>query len=854
MSENNNSENITQEINPRVVANLPIDESYKGILRVGNNIDLQNNTPDKFLDQTYYVSSSNYYWEGNGINSIHSFIDENGSKARYIFRDTYSQLKLPVTDSMGRFLNFSLGENSVEIGKFPETGRILDPEVLNSEGQFTDYDHVTFATISTPDYITIGLSTRDLENAKTINGGSLKIDSYNNNVPATLIIRNYWHHTLDENNEDTLDKVSMTSGGISNYNIRTIIKDKETYNKHDAFIYDQENYKYNNFNTKDCYISIENIRDYVNKRLVNYVNANNRELPSGTLVSQYCNLDKWFCIKSDDRTINDRDCWQGYRPAMYQSPDAPFSYWNNIQGRAFKGDNYLYFDGDNSDHLTNETVPDFKRGYVLCNGDSYTISLVPSYIQNAETAHKSLDLFFNLFYVIGYYYHNDVRYDIETSVSYPPAIRKAVEVENGVYEFDGLGVNDQLDDDNIAYSAPVTLADGPNDYNIIYAIDMATITAFKVMNTLIANDALNQYNTKEKILNWLADQKIPDEYIFNVIDPSIIDTTTNQRMFEDVIEYTSNGQSIKVDIGKEINKFSDLIPYYIWDGTNFIKKPTRICDMAEVRFMAELFAKRYREDYWKHFNFTFYVPKMFTSTDEEVNIGESYRLYNAEVNPLPQKTVGLFPGSNALTLSTSITLSHKNITIDLRNECKTFVGNYNFNPSLEPHAHAIAKGATTLSHPYYPASDSSQLRIKTFKTSNIARKDNVLTESISNTYVAAANYHSSFNGGVSDLNADKELNYILQEQPKYWEEKVQSTNGQTTVIHEGAKLTPVYNSYSGQHGLEYQRDGFKWFGASSSPLWYKNTAITTSNYGKQNTSNQGYFRPESIKVLPLIKL
>ena len=79
MSENNNSKNITQETNPRVVANLPIDESYKGILRVGNNIDLQNNTPDKFLDQTYYVSSSNYYWEGNGINSIHSFIDaENG--------------------------------------------------------------------------------------------------------------------------------------------------------------------------------------------------------------------------------------------------------------------------------------------------------------------------------------------------------------------------------------------------------------------------------------------------------------------------------------------------------------------------------------------------------------------------------------------------------------------------------------------------------------------------------------------------------------------------------------------------------------------------------------------------------
>jgi hypothetical protein len=163
----------------------------------------------------------------------------------------------------------------------------------------------------------------------------------------------------------------------------------------------------------------------------------------------------------------------------------------------------------------------------------------------------------------------------------------------------------------------------------------------------------------------------------------------------------------------------------------------------------------------------------------------------------------------------------------------------------------VAKGATELTHPYYPASNSSQSRIKSFKSSNIARNDNVLTESISDTYIAAANYHSSFDGGVGDLNADKELNYILQEQPKYREEKKE---GQTIVIQEGVKLTSVYNSYSGQHGQEYQRDGFKWFGASSSPLWYKNTAITTSNYGKQNTSNQGYFRPESIKVLPLIKL
>ena len=851
MSESNNTEDTMPNQNIRAVANSAIKNTYKGILRVGNNIDLQNNTPDKLLDSTYYVTDSSYQWAADGINSIYSFISPDGSKARYIFRDEYSQLKLPVTDSMGHFLNFSLGETSTEIGKFPETGRIREAVT-----QFDANDNITFATIDTTDYITIGLSTRVLESFKTINGGSLLIDSHNSDTPATLIINNYWHHTLDNDNNDTLGEIVIPNGSITNYKLRTIIKDKKQYNKYDAFIYDQENYNYNNYNVKDCYISIENIRDYVNKRLQNYINANNRELPSGTIISQYCNLDKWYCIKTDgeNTTVNDFDCWQGYRPAMYQSSDAPYSYWNNIQGKAFRGDNYLYFDGDTTDQLTGETVPDFKRGYVLCNGDGYTISLVPSYIQSAEVAHRSLDLFFNLFYVLGYYYHNDIRYVNDVQVSFPPAVRKAVDTGNGIYEFSGLSADTELDDDNIAFSAHVSLQDGPKDYNVLYSIDMATITAFKVMNTLIANDALNEYNTKEKILNWLSEQKIPDEYIFNVIDPTITNIQTNERIFEDVIEYISNGQSIKVDIGKEINRFDNLIPYYVWDGNNFVKKPTRICDMAEVRFMAELFAKRHREDYWKHFNFTFYVPKMFTSTDEEVNVGESYRLYGFETSPLPQKTVGLFPGSNALTLSTSINLSHKNMTIDLRNECNTYVGNYNFNPSLEPHAHAVAKGSTSFNYPYYPTADSGFSQINSFKTSNISRVGNILNENISDRYIAAANYHSSTSSGVSELNNDKELNYIFQEQPQYQEYKVSTGAGHKLVVIEGAKLTTVYNSYSGQHGQEYQRNGFNWFGASSSPLWYKNTAITTSNYTKQNTSDQGYFRPESIKVLPLIKL
>ena len=87
MSESNNTEDTMPNQNIRAVANSAIKNTYKGILRVGNNIDLQNNTPDKLLDSTYYVTDSSYQWAADGINSIYSFISPDGSKARYIFRD-----------------------------------------------------------------------------------------------------------------------------------------------------------------------------------------------------------------------------------------------------------------------------------------------------------------------------------------------------------------------------------------------------------------------------------------------------------------------------------------------------------------------------------------------------------------------------------------------------------------------------------------------------------------------------------------------------------------------------------------------------------------------------------------------
>ena len=50
--------------------------------------------------------------------------------------------------------------------------------------------------------------------------------------------------------------------------------------------------------------------------------------------------------------------------------------------------------------------------------------------------------------------------------------------------------------------------------------------------------------------------------------------------------------------------------------------------MAEVRHMAKLFVNQINDGSWNNYNFAFYLPKLYTNTDEAVNTGESYKLYD----------------------------------------------------------------------------------------------------------------------------------------------------------------------------------------------------------------------------------
>lgn len=793
-------------IQERNMSGKAIKKTYLGILRVGNNITL--NVNDNFLTPEYYTTNKNE-WTGNGINSTHEFLS--GAQLRFVTYNDYTNIKLPVTDSMGNFLNFSLGEESALIGTKEESGVFLP-----TTEQFTNIDNNSLAALNTQNYIKIGLSDNAIVSQKSPIGASLNIENGIND--AALIIVNKQYHK----GESGLSDIDDTSY------YRTIISPNKTSNKWDGFIFDQENtvsLSDNGKNYKDCYVKQENILNYIIDKVNQYVNYNINSVPSGTIISQYCDLEKWFCVNSKG-AADDWFSWQGYRPAMIFVKEPSYSQNNLVQSKAISTNSYLYYGGTNNNNLTSELPPDFKRGYVLCNGDNLLMELYPSYAQDKGKEKMSLSLFFNLFYTIGYYYNDKNNL---------PKIKKVKldSDELGVY----IGDKESVEYPDI-------------DRDIAYTMAMSTILAFKTLDDKFKNDtSSNGLNTLNEVITWLSNQPIPDEFVFN----SISDTHDSDYYLYD--SPSLNDTTLKINIGKEINKFDDEIPYYVYDeNTNrwsLINCP--IYRMAEVRDIAKLFIER-KSDYdsWKYYTYEFNVPKLYTSTDASVNLGAAYEKFELNgtriPNPLENVTVGQFIGSNGLLLADEYTNNNTSVTINLEKSAKPFDSISMIRVGYQPHSHGIAFGLTTFPGANIAGKisyrvpeekiDSSKARINNFKAPN--RKGNRIN-SLTKENVVASDYRSSpfSKNTLTLMGKDFQENYILQDVPD-------------------ATLEATYNKFNGFAAYEYSISGssaYKWYGRTSEPLWYEDDIGTNyTNKFTEGNSTQGYFRPESIKLLPLIKL
>ena len=570
---------------------------------------------------------------------------------------------------------------------------------------------------------------------------------------------------------------------------------------------------------------------------------------------------------------------------------------NLINDRAVYNRGYLEYKANNISGI--ELPPEFKRGYILCDGSTVKFNLCPSNIvsNSSQLSTKSLGEFFNLFYTIGYYY-------VPTNLINPcMGIHRCIKVadettdETSKYEYykgsnnvDGSGHSTKV------YPSII-------DPNVVYAIDMATILAFKAFDDRF-NVNKKTFNSKEDALEWLKTQIIDEEYIFNSIVPSDL----NDKLSNDYYLYTNssinNGDTkIKINIGRQISKFTDKIPYYEYNESTkeYSLVTCRICDTAEVRDIANRFVEMGNEgiksdlkEWDAYYTYTYTVPKLYSETIS----GDEYLAINHKKEISEKAIFGNFIGSNGIILADSISIKCGNDSETIENLDKfthTFKCNYRNSIGNEPHAHAIGKGHSTIKitiNADVLKEGSWDKENETFKPLSINAINNAINsfkkvDYITKTDNKTTGYNYYFypkeeieykeNGGNNLEEAFEKPEYILKTDfrgtPKYTNKKQAIDSLMNNYIlfespSDTIKKINVVNTFTGTLGKEwYNGYEFVWYGKTSEPIWINGKSDSISNkfkYFEESSDKKepglinnyfvGYFRPESVKVLPLIKL
>lgn len=863
------------EIPERVMVDQAISNSFKGILRISNVKDLETyydgptktQIKDEFLVDTYYgdykptidYDGNLVTWSPEGLQTTVEALT--GDNARYVTDSEFTNLKIPVTDSLGHLLNFSLGAESASIGM---NATLID---------FTfDNTGITFPVLEC-DLVKAGLTERVIEQDKKAETGYITITG---DAPA-LAIRNYYRH----GSNDDQNKFTQSA-----YQLRTIINGSKEVHPYDAFIYKQEYYNTNTSRNnlpstaasnikKDCIVHIESLLNYVGNKIDRYIKYNTTQLPAGSIIWQYCSLNKWYCkIENTQNTTNDNSYWQGYRPALSSSAETNyFGSMNTNQGVFSSNLNpYIQYITENNIYATEniELAPEFKRNYVLCDGSSYSFNLIPDYLQTNTKEKNTFDLFLPLFFTIGYYYN-----DINNKILTFPHIWNSSS-QRYMYDYS--------QPTNKYYRWTKTYYDGISN-ETLYGIHMATIAAFMKFNEAYNNadifnsikDSENKWDI-EKSINWLKNQSINYEYIFNTVFSS--DSITKAAKNGDSAKvknivykckpYSSDPSEVHVTVGREVNSFSDFIEYYESLPNNKANKTyCAIYKTAEIYDLARLFREKAECKYdntslnpdWLPYQFTFQVPKLYTEKDKLFN---QANLSTVTGSNNTVTSVGLFVGSNGLLAANSIFKAGKGVLDKEGETIKNISDSYTYNSSSctftlgsTPHSHALAKGTSSLRECNHSLASNAKNNVTYFTSlTRTGISNNIIAnKSQIDKNILAANFTWDTDNPKYIIH-DEEGKVIAlgPTSSKNTHPSIQNYFLQEVGANEGVTLKVKTNTMNGIAGLELTNDGYLWYGRTSEAIWDNTKIETNDSKYTEGGSNQGYFRPESIKMLPLIKL
>ena len=172
-----NREERQDKVTHRTMGEYSIAKSFKGILRISHIMELIDGEPDYFLSPTYYgtpkrlmnISGGTYASKEVGYQTAIKAMQKGGGIERYeennirIGNDPLKLNRVPMTDSMGNYLNWNIGLDGITIGSNEDINgnelSITSFKQFQGEKDFIVYQEKIFPVVQTRD-LTIGLENK----------------------------------------------------------------------------------------------------------------------------------------------------------------------------------------------------------------------------------------------------------------------------------------------------------------------------------------------------------------------------------------------------------------------------------------------------------------------------------------------------------------------------------------------------------------------------------------------------------------------------------------------------------------------------------------------------------------------
>lgn len=629
----------------REMAEQSIAKTFRGILRVANVVDCTIQDDDKIFNPTYYgLPKGGISDEDKGYNTAYPALT--GGTTRYLYpEDPYKNNKVPVTDSLGNYLNFNVSGDGVTFGSDEfNNGNTSETVTFTQKLNNIQFTHEKIFPVLKSKTVIIGYEKRVLaEEKEYITGGSINIDPspYVDSVEPMVIINNNYDHSPNHLSQDKKTYLPLDTAD-PNRKYRTIYRIRnDEVTAYDALAHYQDDIDWNNLNTfktHDSFVDALDLKAYVKEKINQYLGNNLVEVPSGMVIQQYISLRKWYGIGETGTGT-----WAGNEPPMGKTQDTDVYTPTLYQGVVRKGINRLVamsheqpsendmntpeIEGGNAygPRQLKELIPLYKRDYAICNGDVFTIYMMLPEL-SSQYDYPSYDRFINLFFAIGYQYTKPANIR-------PHYKNEIVRQDDGnVYHIKGY---DAYNPENLPRSLGLIQSTDCNDLDVLFAVDMVTMMAIKVIYNELKNGTSNNGKSacidpntmmysRSNAEKWLKNQPFPREFIFN--STGVPESEGGLKYIYKQPNYTKDTvadiPNYSFNLGSEINSFNSKIYYY--DHTNKKYVTCKVWQTGEVQMVLDLFTwvNMYRErDLKNYFSYSFQIPNMDQHVDGKYDTG-----------------------------------------------------------------------------------------------------------------------------------------------------------------------------------------------------------------------------------------